>query len=354
MSPGAFLSLLVATVLAVIGAAIAIVSQQDLGARQRQGGVLLFPELNARIDDLHQLRVETTRYGLVLEQRAGDWVAVDRGDYPAVADTVAKVVASLAAMTVIDPKTDNPEWYQYIEVAGPAASPDPSGVRLIAASADGDTLVDAIIGKQSSSVGATQLGGTFVRPTDQAQALLAEGVVEVPLSVQGWFDELFHVPGPEVSRIAILEGDEIVLDAEKTDPETGDYELTYLSDSIGPAGSTANDDGIRGMSGAIVSVRFQDVRPVEELEIPADARTVRYVTQDGLQIDATLGQSDGEPWVSFAASAENGAAAGQAEAINARAGNWAFKLPPERMRILSRDFSELVLQPGESPQEPAR
>jgi hypothetical protein len=352
MSPRSFLILAAVTGLAAIGAAIAIVSEQDLSAGERRGGDLMFPDLNARVDDVRRLTVETTRYRLVLERRGDAWVAADRADYPVRAATVTRVISSLAAMTEIDPKTDNPEWYQYLEVDGPAASPTPSGIQLIAAGADNATMVDVIVGKQSESVGATRLGGTFVRPTDDDQAWLAEGVVDVPLSLQGWFDQVLNVPGPQVTRVAILKGDEIVLDARKPDPEKGDYELTYLSETVGPAGTTANGDRIRGLGGAIVTVEFQDVRQLDEVEVPADARTVRYVTRDGLQIDATLGQADGETWVMFAASAEDGSeAAKAAQAINARTENWAFKLPANRVTILGREASELVFRPGESPAE---
>ena len=82
MTPRALLSLIVLTVVAIIGAIIVLVSEQIASAGDRGGGEQMFAEVVSRRDDLSQLTLTTSRYELRLEYRDGRWVSVDRGDYP--------------------------------------------------------------------------------------------------------------------------------------------------------------------------------------------------------------------------------------------------------------------------------
>ena len=89
-------------------------------------------------------------------------------------------------------------------------------------------------------------------------------------------------------RVTILAGEKVVLDFRKPDPASADYALVALDESLGPPGSTANVEAIRGLAQVVVNVTFDDVRGREGLTVPSEARTVRFVTESGLQIDATL------------------------------------------------------------------
>jgi hypothetical protein len=99
------------------------------------------------------------------------------------------------------------------------------------------------------------------------------------------------------------------------------------------------------MSQAIVSTTFDDARPRDSLTIAPDARTVRYETRTGLRLDITLVTADGVTWVIYNATAIADTAAAQAADIQARTGDWAFKLPIGRITTLSRDIAQLITVP---------
>jgi hypothetical protein len=102
------------------------------------------------------------------------------------------------------------------------------------------------------------------------------------------------------------------------------------------------------MAGAIVGVSVEDVRTLAGLMVSDTARTDRFTTAAGLQLDITFVDADGGPWAIFKASAAAGSDAEKdAAAINARTGQWAFKLDASRMARLTRAVGELVQNPAD-------
>jgi hypothetical protein len=335
------------TGLAVIASVAMLASAQVSALGPLSGGQPMFPELAQRRGEPSQLTIETARYRLLLENRGGRWVASAQGDYPVRQDTVAQVFASLASMTTIEPKTSNPALYGHVGLVGPG--PGSPSVR-VAALGGGTTLLDAVFGRESTAVPYARRGGMFVREADNAQAWLVEGTLTVPGFLQDWFDQLLHIPGTEVARIAILAGDEILVDATKVDFTTGRYQLTFLAEGLAPPEATANENTFRGIPQAIVSTTFDDARPRESVTFATEARTVRFVTRTGLQLDVTLGEAGGETWVAYRASAEPGSeAVAAAQAINARTEHWAFKLPAYRIAALNRPLTDMFELPARAP-----
>lgn len=346
MSPRSFLIVVAVAVVALI-AAIVVVVTDDSGSVTYAGvGDQAFPEFADRIDDLARMEIQTSRYELSLEQRDGEWVATNFGDYPVDPEPLLSIASELAAMTVIEPKTDREDWYQFINVVDPADDEEGLAIRVTATATNGDQLLDTIIGRPARSAGFTRFGGVFVRSVDDEQAWLVEGTVRAPDFIQDWFEQLFSVPGTDVASVTVLAGDEVLLSAEKVDFETADYELTFLSEELGPQESTAEDSEIRGVTQGIISTRFDRARALDTVTFADDARAVRFVTRDGMELLARLGEADGEIWVAYEVSAaEDSEAAALAEAIAARTDRWAFLIPSYRVGALNRPVETLFVAP---------
>ncbi|MCW5697638.1 MAG: DUF4340 domain-containing protein [Bauldia sp.] len=356
MSPRAFLTLVVATAIAVVAAIVLIVTEQVVEVDTAQGQPM-FPSLQAGpVDNLSQVTLETPRYRLVMERRESGWVSIERGDYPIRQAYLGDLVASLAAMTIVERKTDNPDWYDEIDVDGPQAEGSES-LRVTATASDGTVLADAFIGIRSTSIGfAATRGGTFVRNVDEAQSWLVEGDIQFPNSLNDWFGQIVNIPGPQVASVAIYAGEELLLKADKIDFQTGDYEISYLDPSVGPEGSTAADDAVRGVTQGIVSTNFIEARPRDTVTFPEDGRRVQFTTQSGLTLIVSLGEADGQVWAAYDASAEpDSAAVATAADITAKTANWAFTLPTPRLGPLQRDINVLFVPPApvEEPVEEA-
>jgi hypothetical protein len=349
VSPRAFLVLLAVTAIALLGAAGVVAVQPRLSATNTVSGDPMFNSLNQRIADLQKVAVQTSTYKAAWEKRDGKWVATDHGDYPAKDGAVATVVNALAAMTKVEAKTDNPDWYKYIQVREPAGKSDAEeGIRITAAAANGDVLVDTIVGSMSSTISASHSrGGTFVRNMGQAQSWLVEGTVAVPGDLTDWFDPIISVPGPDVARVAVLIGDKVVFEAHKPDVSTGQYKIDQLDASVGSSDKVANDTAIHNLAAGIVNVTVRDARSINGITPGKSARTDRFVTNNGMQLDVTLVDADGATWAIFKASAPDGTdAAKTAAQINAVAGRWAFKIDGGPTAGLTTEVSELVAPPG--------
>src|SRR5688572_17971935 len=210
MSRRGFLILGVSTAIAVVAALGLVLAAELSDDRGLSGDELLFPALAADIDELSTVTIETARYQLRLEYRDGRWLSVDRGDYPVIADPIVNIVTSLASMTMIERKTENPDWYNAVGVAGVGQGSE--SVHIAMFGPDNRVLADAIFGIPSESVRATVDGGTFVRRAGEATTWLAKGTLLVPGFAQEWFDFIMHVPGTDIARTTIFEGGEMLLD----------------------------------------------------------------------------------------------------------------------------------------------
>lgn len=349
MSPRAFLILLSATVLAVLGAVVAAV-QPTISGTDAAAGAPMFPALERDLAEVGAISIQTPQYTATWQRHDGNWVSPERGNYPARSGLVPDLVANLSRMTKVDAKTSTPDWYQYIRVGDPAATP-PSGVaHVTVTSTDGSVLADAILGARSSSIAASYIrGGMFVREFDQVQSWLVEGTASVPADLPEWFDTIVDIPGPDIAAIAILEGDKTVLEVRKTDQAAGTYEVAHLESSEAAGDSVANNNSIRNMGSAIVGLRIDDVRPIGDISFDENARTVRFTTKTGLQLAITVVEQDDVSWATFKATAPDGSEAADAAAdINARTANWVFKLNDSRAMRLTQPIASLVQGPADA------
>lgn len=353
MTPRGFLTFVaVATVAVVIATAMLIVEQSTANPRQA-GGDQMFPELNDRIEELDRLVVAGPRYSLTLGLRDGQWVATDFGDYPVNVEPFLQIVSSLLEMKQVEPKTDNPDLFQYLSVADIEDDETNTTLRIQAYLADGTQVADALFGRDSASIGFTRIGGLFVRPTDSNQTWLVEGFISTPSFLQDWFQRLLSVPGPDVASVSIGAGDTVLLTAEKIDFATADYELTFVGDQVAPENSVANDANIRSMGQGVISTSFDSARPIGELTLSDADRVVTFVTVEGLELSVRLVEADGSTWVIYQASAApESAAAEEAAEITEKTDRWAFEIPSHRVNALSRPIEDLFIPPEEDVETP--
>lgn len=346
MTARAFLSLLAVTAVAAIGAIIVLIIEQSNVVVAARGGDLMFPELAERQSEVSQVTIDALRYDITVEKQGDRWVAIDRGGYPVRSEPVEQLITAMSQVTEFEPRTEREERYAEIDVAGPGEGNTGEDMRFVAQTADGTVVADAIVGAPSRSIG--NRAGTFIRRADEEQAWLAAGAVFFPNFMAEWFDPLFSVPGPEVGRVTIWRGQEMVFDAAKISFETGDYELQFLAEEFQAPRIEAEDNAIRNLAQAIVSTTFEDAVPRDTVTVPADARTIQFQTRGGLILAITLVPDGGRTLVLYDVSAVQGSPAeAEAASIRARTFDWAFQLPPSRIITLSREVEQLIRVPPE-------
>jgi hypothetical protein len=349
MTARGFLSLLALTAIAVLGAIIVLVIEQSHVAVADRGGDLMFPQLAERMSDVTEVTVQARRYEMTLQRQGEQWVATDRGGYPVRAGPINQLLTAMAQVTEFEPRTDKPERYAELDVAGPEADPDGEDMHFIAKTSDGTVVADAVVGAPSRSIG--NRSGTFIRRSDEAETWLAAGAVFFPNFLPEWFDPLFSIPGPEVGRVTIWRGQDMLFDASKISFETGDYEIDFLAPEYQQPRVEAEDNAIRNLAQAIVSTTFEDAVPRDQVTVPADARKIQFQTRAGLILGITLVPDGDRTLVLYDISAVPGSTAeADAAAMRERTYPWAFALPANRIITLSRDVAQLVRVPPEPQQ----
>jgi hypothetical protein len=343
-----FLSLLGAAAVSAMAATYVVATRPDFTTASFEVGGPMLPYLSERAAKAVGIEVAHLNYGLTLMQRNSVWVAPELGNYPVEPETIANILSALAAMTRLEAKTNNPDWYGFIRVGGDEAPTDKRGIRMTVSAAEGEILGDLIVGRASGSIGYSDFGGTFVRAPSEDRSWLVQGGVDIPSSRADWFGQILSLPGVDLSSITVLRGDEVMLDVRKSAVGgASTYKFVSVSPEIAPTGVAVENQGIKSLAQAVVSVNFDDVRSREGLQVPLDARKVRFLTKGGLSLEATLVPADGKIWTLFDASAaSDSSATNLATTIAARVDRWAFLLEQRKTTLLATPLESLVAAPS--------
>ena len=175
-------------------------------------------------------------------------------------------------------------------------------------------LAEAIIGKERYRLTGTEPTGTYLRRPDEAQSWLASGGVQIEHEVARWLDgEIVQLDPAAIRRIEIERAGEPGYAAERAKP--GDpLQLAGLAEGE----ALKQDADLNHLTGALSSVRLDDVKPRDQLSWPAQQHTARIDTFEGVELTVHLAQIDDQYWATFdarrVAPAQNGGAAPAAEA----------------------------------------
>ncbi len=311
----------------------------------------MFPLLAARAAEVAEVTIQGRRYALDLRiAETGAVVDASRGDYPTRVDLVMRLVENLVAFQQISVATNELLRYGFYDVEGPSPNEEDVYIRVVAR--NGDVLADAIIGA-ATVIPDTNRSATAVRNAHEAEVWFTTGFITMPQQLSAWFDPVLQLPGRDVSRIVVSEGGVTLVDAVKQDFSTGAYAIAYIDPRVLPPGTPAegipaDDTALRSLAQSVVGVVFELTVPRSTINVPENARTVRYETTAGYAVDVTLAPDGETTWVLFDTSVIEGAPATAqaiADQISARTANWAFRLPPIALASLLRSPAALYVAP---------
>lgn len=305
-------------------------------------GDILFQPLFDRLPEVARVIVETRRYTQTFEVRDGIWVSVENEGFPITQDTLNRFFFGMSMLVAraLQPADHDPAAMGVLE---PGAEGD--GARIEIQTADGTKLTEFIVGLPAENA-ATERGGTFIRLVDENETWLVDGPLVVPAFDTEWFTPIVSYTGGQIGGIIIMRGDTVLFDAPKVDLTTNDFDLDHVDPAIAPAGADANDRALRVMSQAFGTTAFEAARHRSGLVVPDDAYKVEFETITALRITITLVEADGVTWALYDAYAPPDSPAVREEApFNQRLGQWAFRLPESRLRLLTPDIATLVTVP---------
>lgn len=322
-------------VLAVSGA-IWSVASEGLQRGAVPPGTLL-TDVSAQGGAVSGIKVRTRAYALDLEKRDGNWVAVSHGGFPARAGVAEQLVSALTSLTPLEAKTSDPAWYAQIGVDDPAApNSNAKAVQLI--DDQGSVIDDLIVGNLSSIPQADGSMATYVRVPTAEQAVLARGAVLPPPTVGDWFGELLSIPGPQVSRVDILEHGVPALSAVRG--EDGKFVLEGVDPRYAEAGSFPNDAALRKLAQSLASVAIADVRAATAPT--GEARTIVFRTDQGVTVRVDLDVSATPTWIRFGVVPTDETGRALATRLEPRMTGWEFRLDQSRAAVFSASIESLL------------
>lgn len=356
MKPKLFAGLAVAAVIAV-GGAVAVTSLQRAPSNEAQTGQRLFPEVAARADDLRAI-VIASKDGTVRLARKGDrWIAPDKFEYAASVEQVRKLLVGLSELRTLEAKSSSPDQYGAMEVED--IGPDAKSVKVTLQDGGGAEILSVIVGKQRLGRSGTAGDGVYVRRAGTAQAWLAQGRLSVDREPVNWLDrKVVDVKRDRVREAVIRSGSEVLM-VTRGAPAEANF---TLAGEIPADKKIKSEWDVNAIGGAFEALELDDLRPAADIEFAAGAPAGEVVTYDGLRVSAALAEKDGATWARFVAASAPPAEGLTEEAkakltsaedvakeiaeINARVGNWAYKLPAWKVETLRKKPGDL-LEPKE-------
>lgn len=341
MKPTTFLVVLAATAVSVVAAGYAVVSESRIQAPAAASGAPVFGDLLARANDVQSVTVASASGKFTIARKGDGWALAEKDGYPVAADKLRQLVAGLADLRLLEAKTDQPDRHARLEVEDIAAK-DAKSKQVTLAGADGKLLADLIVGKQNNTSDFNGLRGIYVRKPGNAQAWLAQGLVEVPTAAVDWVDRtVVNVAEDKIQRLQFEPTAAPALTVSKADKTAADFTLAPL-----PEGKSADPDALKRLTEVFTAVELDDVRADKDTDKAVKAGAAEGATFDGLTLKAELLVMDGGTWLRLKASAAEGsAAAAEAKTINDRVAGWLYKLPQFKAALLQPKVDDFLKKP---------
>lgn len=272
---------------------------------------VLLPQLRAHVNDVNAITLTGAgdKVLVSLKRDKDGWGVTEKSGYPADLAKIREFLIKLDQARLIEAKTANPKLYSKLgvdDVKDTAAT----GVQV---QLDGVTPpIKLIIGNYNGSGG----GGTFVRRVGETQSWLANGNLTVAKKVSDWEKlELANIPSSRLKSVALTAADGKSLKVYKNASGDANFAVADV-----PKGREVSSQFVANELASVLSdMKADDAFPADE-EKPADnASKARYVTFDGLTIDASVWQKDGTNYVQLHASLDNTVASADIDAEQAKA-----------------------------------
>jgi hypothetical protein len=337
MRRSAFLLLVFATLAFVAAGSYAVTTGEPAAPVTVQGQRVL-PDLAARLGDLAWMRLAHGTKNTDFSAIGGRWVLIEKGNYPANAGKVRRLLLGLADLTLVEPKTRRPELWSRLDLDDPSNGRS-TLVRLQGRT--GGTAAELIVGKTRRNKLGSGADGVYVRKPGDDQAWLARGSLDLPADLLGWLDRrILDLPASRIATVTLTasDGTELKLRRDKADAR---FALAEPPDGA----QLKADAALAEPASALASLELDDVVATAELPVPENGvSTALFTTFDGLAVTVWLFAHDGADWITLDAMGGGAAEAG-AQAIDARVANWTYKIPAARAKLLRTRLADLVEPP---------
>lgn len=255
------------------------------------------------------------------------WVLPGQGNYPADFNEVRHTLIGLAALEIIAPKTSRADWLHYIGLETP---PKGNGVLIQVADAKGRQLASLIMGNMENLGDPNGTAGLFVRRTGDNQSWLARAVFVPHGAPSDWM--LLHVLEIDAARLK----DVTLAPAGGKAFTLSRAHMSDIDYTLSPPAGKVNPQLLNAVPTAVTNFSATDVRPAAQIDFSKAAHVTAH-SFDGLIVNLDAVQIGADVWVQMNETAAPNAVPGiadEARALDARTAGWAYKVAPDKGRLL--------------------
>lgn len=350
MTRKAFLSLLIVTVVAVIGAGWTL-SRRDTGEGVRGAGQVMFPDLAEHANNVRLVKVTRASGTVTLEsaKKGGDteWSLKELYGYPVPLESIRAVVGGMASVAAIEAKTTMAKKYPKIHVSDPSKKGSKSAlVQLF----DGERhkMAELIVGLEHPSLGGPGL--VYVRRPGEARSWLARGKIPVPEKRADWVNRMIvEIDLPRMREATLFVPGQPPLRVYKNKPDEQDFTVENQ-----PKGTELKElFGAEDIARSMQQLSFVDVRPEKDIGFDFSSHPHGiYVTFDGVVVDTWMKEKFGKKWIAVRAhvnqhpapvdKVDPAKAKKDVDKINKTATGWAYTISDFETKNMYKTMDKLV------------
>lgn len=353
MRTRSLLILLAITLVAAATTAV-VLSRYERGTRLALSEQPMFPDLFAQAGTIDRVVLKTGSATTRLVKDASGWHVGERHDFKADTDKLADLIAEVGRIRLIEPRSENPELFDRMDLAGPDLAGS-LGKQVTLAAGD-KILADLIVGKTRRTAG-TGPRQFFTRHAAGTQTWLAEGVIDPSPQPTAWlYKTAIDIQQSRIRRLEIRhpDGDRSLMER---DTPSDSFRLMNA-----PKGRAVKQAAVTSATYGIQGLPLNDVFTAEEKTIEFESPVVaEFTTFDGLILTTEVQARMDSYYLRVKASPAAGIApppaatgpessavpdpAAEAARLNAELSNWVFLIPPHTADTFGRRLDGLLEEP---------
>jgi|HubBroStandDraft_3_1064219.scaffolds.fasta_scaffold51448_2 hypothetical protein len=329
------LILLASATAALVAIAIVVLASGDRGVSRAAPDQSAFPALAARLGDVASVTVSRDGTTMTLIRDGDNWLVAEKGNYPANAAKISQIVRAVADLTLVEPKTQNPDLYARLEVEDPG-----NGKSTLVAVKDksGGDLAQAIVGKRRYDRLGAGNDGVYLRKAGEAQSWLARGTLDPSGDAASWLDrQIIDISEKKIAKVTLTQADGSKLVISRSAPEA-----KFAVEDAPADAKFKSETATSGPATALETLDLDDVKPAGELPVPdKNVVTASFTTFDGLTVDLRLMERDKADWIAISA-AGSGPAEANAKKIEGKVSHWTYAIPAYKANLLKTKLADLI------------
>jgi len=277
-----FLYLIVLTALALL--LLWMLTAKNDPAKNSVSSTLLLPDISRQINNVSRVEIVSAGNNTIatmvkIENR---WQLEQMRGYHADWSRLQTLLAALAQASVLEPKTDNPEYYARLGVENITAE-DAGGV-LVRLST-GDRTTGVLIGHQAQG-----RPGQYVRLQHSVASALVDRRLDVSTRLLDWADSgIVDISASEVAEVEIIHPRGKSLLVTRISADQTDFDLVGLPQDR----EIKNSWAVNSIGSVLSMLNFESVHPAGNFDW-SDAVKMRLLMFSGMEIMADMMDAGGE------------------------------------------------------------